>query len=59
MNDNVERIVNERRPHAEAGHADQIDPAQASGRGGDPQAIDCKFEGIEGVVLRAEFVRER
>ena len=26
---------------------------------GDPQEIDCKFEGIKGLVLRAEFVRKR
>ena len=26
---------------------------------GDPQEIDCKFEGIRGLVLRAEFVRKR
>ena len=25
----------------------------------DPQEIDCKFEGIKGFVLRAEFVRKR
>jgi protein PhnA len=25
----------------------------------DPQEIDCKFEGIKGLVLRAEFVRKR
>ncbi|EQB02136.1 alkylphosphonate utilization protein [Sphingobium baderi] len=24
---------------------------------GDPQEIDCRFEGIKGLVLRAEFVR--
>ena len=26
---------------------------------GDAQEIDCKFDGIKGVVLRAEFVRKR
>src|SRR5213593_5154752 len=26
---------------------------------GDPQEIDCKYEGIKGLVLRAEFVRTR
>jgi protein PhnA len=26
---------------------------------GDPEEIDCKYEGIEGLVLRAEFVRKR
>jgi protein PhnA len=26
---------------------------------GDPQEIDCKFEGITGIVLRAEFIRKR
>ncbi len=26
---------------------------------GDSQEIDCKYEGIEGLVLRAEFVRKR
>lgn len=26
---------------------------------GDPQEIDCKYEGIKGLVLRAEFVRKR
>lgn len=26
---------------------------------GDTQEIDCKFEGIKGLVLRAEFVRKR
>lgn len=26
---------------------------------GDLQEIDCKYEGIRGVVLRAEFVRKR
>lgn len=26
---------------------------------GDAQEIDCKFDGIKGLVLRAEFVRER
>ena len=26
---------------------------------GDPQEIDCKNEGIKGLVLRAEFVRKR
>ena len=26
---------------------------------GDPQEIDCKYEGIRGLVLRAEFVRKR
>ena len=26
---------------------------------GDPQEIDCKFESIKGLVLRAEFVRKR
>lgn len=26
---------------------------------GDQQEIDCKFEGIKGLVLRAEFVRKR
>ena len=25
----------------------------------DPQEIDCKFQGIKGLVLRAEFVRKR
>lgn len=26
---------------------------------GDPQEIDCKYEGIKRLVLRAEFVRKR
>ncbi|WBX83493.1 alkylphosphonate utilization protein [Sphingosinicella microcystinivorans] len=26
---------------------------------GDPQEIDCRFEGIKGLVLRAEFVKKR
>ena len=26
---------------------------------GDSQEIDCKFDGIKGLVLRAEFVRKR
>ena len=26
---------------------------------GDAQEIDCRFEGIRGLVLRAEFVRKR
>ena len=26
---------------------------------GDPQEIDCRYEGIRGLVLRAEFVRKR
>ncbi|TRW17971.1 alkylphosphonate utilization protein [Glacieibacterium frigidum] len=26
---------------------------------GDTQEIDCRFEGISGLVLRAEFVRKR
>ena len=26
---------------------------------GDPQEIDCKHDGIRGLVLRAEFVRKR
>jgi protein PhnA len=26
---------------------------------GDPQEIDCKFDAIKGLVLRAEFVRKR
>lgn len=26
---------------------------------GDPQEIDCRFEGIRGLVLRAEFVKKR
>ena len=26
---------------------------------GAPQEIDCKYEGIKGLVLRAEFVRKR
>ena len=26
---------------------------------GDPREIDCKYEGIKGLVLRAEFVRKR
>jgi protein PhnA len=26
---------------------------------GDEQEIDCKFDGIKGLVLRAEFVRKR
>jgi protein PhnA len=26
---------------------------------GDPQEIDCKYEGIKGLVLRVEFVRKR
>lgn len=25
----------------------------------DPQEIDCRFEGIKGLVLRAEFVKKR
>lgn len=26
---------------------------------GDPQEIDCRYEGIRGLVLRAEFVKKR
>ena len=26
---------------------------------GDPQEIDCKYSGIKGLVLRAEFVKKR
>ena len=26
---------------------------------GDPQEIDCRYAGIKGLVLRAEFVRKR
>lgn len=26
---------------------------------GDPHEIDCRYEGIKGLVLRAEFVRKR
>jgi protein PhnA len=26
---------------------------------GDPWEIDCKYEGIKGLVLRAEFVKKR
>jgi protein PhnA len=26
---------------------------------GDPREIDCKYEGIKGLVLRTEFVRKR
>ena len=26
---------------------------------GDPQEIDCRYDGIRGLVLRAEFVRKR
>ena len=26
---------------------------------GDPQEIDCRFDGIKGLVLRAEFVQKR
>ena len=26
---------------------------------GDPQEIDCRYEGIKGLVLRAEFVAKR
>ncbi len=26
---------------------------------GDAQEVDCKFDGIKGLVLRAEFVRKR
>ena len=26
---------------------------------GDPQEIDCRFDGIKGLVLRADFVRKR
>lgn len=26
---------------------------------GDPQEIDCRYEGIKGLVMRAEFVRKR
>ena len=29
------------------------------GEGRDPQEIDCKYDGIKGLVLRAEFVRKR
>jgi len=25
----------------------------------DPQEIDCRYDGIKGLVLRAEFVRKR
>jgi protein PhnA len=41
------------------GTGDQVDPAQEAGVAGDPQEIDCKFEGIKGLVQRAEFVRKR
>ena len=27
--------------------------------GRDPQEIDCRYDGIKGLVLRAEFVRKR
>jgi protein PhnA len=30
-----------------------------AGVAGDAQEIDCRFEGIKGLVLRAEFVRKR
>ena len=30
-----------------------------SGEAGDAQEIDCRFDGIKGLVLRAEFVRKR
>ena len=30
-----------------------------SGMSGDAQEIDCRFDGIKGLVLRAEFVRKR
>lgn len=30
-----------------------------AGEEGDAQEIDCKFDGIKGLVLRAEFVRKR
>jgi protein PhnA len=26
---------------------------------GDPQQIDCRFDGIKGLVLRAKFVKKR
>ncbi|GGI79544.1 alkylphosphonate uptake protein [Polymorphobacter multimanifer] len=26
---------------------------------GDPQEIDCRFDGIKGLVLRSEFVKKR
>ena len=26
---------------------------------GDPQEVDCRYDGIKGLVLRAEFVRKR
>ena len=26
---------------------------------GDPQEIDCRYEGIKGLVLRAEFMKKR
>jgi protein PhnA len=26
---------------------------------GDPQEIDCRYDGIKGLVLRAEFVKKR
>ena len=29
------------------------------GMAGDAQEIDCRFDGIKGLVLRAEFVRKR
>jgi protein PhnA len=32
-------------------------PDPSEGR--DPQEIDCRYEGIKGLVLRAEFVRKR
>ena len=47
-----------RGPDAQARHADQVDPP-ATRRGRDPQEIDCKYDGIKGLVLRAEFVRKR
>ena len=32
-------------------------PSPDEGR--DPQEIDCRYDGIKGLVLRAEFVRKR
>jgi uncharacterized Zn ribbon protein len=36
-----------------ARHIDQVDPTDC-----DAQEIDCQYEGVEGAVLRAEFVRK-
>lgn len=67
----VRDAVGNRHRRWRSGHGDQGSRGQGRGqtlkRGaliksirptGDPQEIDCKFDGIKGLVLRAEFVRK-